>query len=53
MKNVAEMFHEPNWLRRDIQIKKRLGFNQEYWQRGAKVLRLAERQGGQIASSLR
>jgi predicted TIM-barrel fold metal-dependent hydrolase len=53
MGSVAEMFHEPNWLRRDIEIKKRLGFNQEYWQRGAKVLRLAERQGGQIASSLR
>jgi predicted TIM-barrel fold metal-dependent hydrolase len=50
---VNELFHEPNWLRRDIQIKRKLEFGREYWERGAKVLRLAERGAAQMASSLR
>jgi hypothetical protein len=37
---TAEMLQEPNWLRRDIQIKQRLGFDEEYWNRAAKILRL-------------
>jgi predicted TIM-barrel fold metal-dependent hydrolase len=37
---TAEMFHERNWLKRDIEIKRRLGFGKEYWERGARVLRL-------------
>ena len=40
---TAEMLQEPNWLRRDILIKQRLGFGAEYWERAAKVLRLGER----------
>jgi predicted TIM-barrel fold metal-dependent hydrolase len=39
---VAQMFHEPNWLKRDIEIKRRLGFGQDYWDRAAKVLRLTD-----------
>jgi predicted TIM-barrel fold metal-dependent hydrolase len=41
--SVAEMFREPNWLKRDIEIKRRLGFGQEYWERAAKVLKLQPR----------
>jgi predicted TIM-barrel fold metal-dependent hydrolase len=37
---TAEMLHQPNWLKRDIQIKQRLGFGADYWNRAAKVLRL-------------
>lgn len=37
---TAEAFHEPNWLRRDIRIKQRMGFPNDYWTRAAKVLRL-------------
>src|SRR3954447_5454204 len=37
---TAEMFGESNWIRRDILIKQRLGFPQDYWQRAAKVLKL-------------
>jgi len=32
---------EPNWLRRDMMIKEKLGFDDAYWHRAAKVLRLA------------
>jgi predicted TIM-barrel fold metal-dependent hydrolase len=38
--NTAAMFRERNWLRRDIEIKKRLGFEGEYWGRAARVLKL-------------
>jgi hypothetical protein len=30
---------EKNWMRRDVLIKQRLGFDEAYWQRAAKVLR--------------
>ena len=36
---TAEFLQETNWLRRDIQIKQRLGFDEDYWNRAAKVLR--------------
>jgi predicted TIM-barrel fold metal-dependent hydrolase len=39
LRATAEMFKESNWLRRDIQIKKRLGFPEAYWGRGATILR--------------
>jgi predicted TIM-barrel fold metal-dependent hydrolase len=35
------IYDEPNWLRRDVLIKKRLGFDAAYWQRAAKVLRMS------------
>lgn len=31
---------EKNWMRRDVRIKEALGFDDAYWRRGAKVLRL-------------
>src|SRR5262249_36375564 len=37
------LFTEPNWLRRDVLIKERLGLEEDYWKRGAKVLRLEEK----------
>jgi predicted TIM-barrel fold metal-dependent hydrolase len=37
---TAEFLQEPNWLRRDIMIKQRLGFDEDYWNRAARVLRL-------------
>jgi predicted TIM-barrel fold metal-dependent hydrolase len=32
--------HEANWMKRDVAIKQRLGFDEAYWQRAAQVLRL-------------
>ena len=37
---AMELMRDPNWMRRDIAIKRELGFDDEYWQRGAKVLNL-------------
>lgn len=34
------LMREPNWMRRDLLIKRRLGFDDDYWHRAAKVLRL-------------
>ena len=34
---------ERNWMRRDVLIKQRLGFDDAYWRRAAKVLRLPAR----------
>jgi predicted TIM-barrel fold metal-dependent hydrolase len=39
-KVAMEMMHERNWMRRDLLIKQRLGFDRPYWERGAKLLRL-------------
>jgi predicted TIM-barrel fold metal-dependent hydrolase len=36
------LWGESNWLRRDILIKQKLGFDQAYWDRAAKVLRLTK-----------
>ncbi len=32
---------EPNWLKRDILIKQKLGFDEDYWQRCGKILKLS------------
>lgn len=37
---TAECFMENNWLRRDILIKQLLDFDDAYWHRAAKILRL-------------
>ena len=37
----SDLLQESNWLRRDILAKQALGFDQAYWNRAAKVLRLA------------
>ncbi len=34
------LMRERNWIRRDVLIKERLGFDQAYWRRAAKVLRI-------------
>jgi predicted TIM-barrel fold metal-dependent hydrolase len=34
----AELMMEKNWMKRDIEIKKALGFDDAYWQRAAKLL---------------
>ena len=34
------LWGESNWMRRDVEIKKALGFDEAYWQRAAKVLAL-------------
>jgi predicted TIM-barrel fold metal-dependent hydrolase len=34
------LMRQRNWIRRDIQIKQRLGFDREYWHRAEKILRL-------------
>lgn len=38
--DTTELMHERNWFRRDILIKKRLGFSGDYWDRAANVLKL-------------
>jgi len=43
MTAMLELMEERNWLRRDLLIKQRLGFDSEYWQRGDRLLRISER----------
>jgi predicted TIM-barrel fold metal-dependent hydrolase len=43
---TGELMHESNWIRRDLLVKQRLGFGREYWERGAKVLRLSKAPSG-------
>jgi predicted TIM-barrel fold metal-dependent hydrolase len=38
---ALDLLREKNWLRRDVLIKQRLGFGDDYWQRGATLLRRA------------
>ena len=40
LKATAELFHQPNWLKRDIEIKQKLGFPDAYWRRASGILRL-------------
>ena len=37
------LMRERNWMQRDVLIKQRLGFDDAYWHRAAKVLRVGER----------
>jgi uncharacterized protein len=37
---TMELMEEQNWLRRDIEIKRELGFDEGYWRRAARVLRV-------------
>jgi predicted TIM-barrel fold metal-dependent hydrolase len=34
------LLREKNWMRRDVLIKQRLGFDEGYWHRAAKILRM-------------
>jgi predicted TIM-barrel fold metal-dependent hydrolase len=35
-----QLMGDPNWLRRDLRIKQRLGFDRDYWDRAGTILRL-------------
>jgi predicted TIM-barrel fold metal-dependent hydrolase len=37
-----KMFGDRNWMRRDISIKQRLGFDEAYWHRGATLMRMGQ-----------
>ena len=37
-------WREGNWIRRDVKIKERMGFDDAYWHRAAKVLRVDKRE---------
>jgi hypothetical protein len=45
-------WRERNWLRRDVLIKQKIGFDDAYWHRAAKVLRAADRTADRAAASL-
>ncbi|MGH7215492.1 MAG: amidohydrolase family protein [Tepidisphaeraceae bacterium] len=42
-----ELMRETNWIRRDVLIKQRLGFDDAYWRRAARVLRVSRGTGSQ------
>jgi hypothetical protein len=37
---MSLFFGERNWLRRDVLVKRALGFDEDYWHRAAKLCRL-------------
>ena len=37
-----ELMSDSNWMRRDVRIKRKMGFDDAYWQRAASILRLPE-----------
>jgi predicted TIM-barrel fold metal-dependent hydrolase len=39
-KAIGLLWSERNWMRRDVLVKQRLGFDDAYWQRAAALLRL-------------
>jgi predicted TIM-barrel fold metal-dependent hydrolase len=43
-KSVKLIAAERNWLRRDVLVKQALGFDDDYWNRAAKILRLPREQ---------
>lgn len=42
LRESFKIFLEPNWMRRDILVKQKLGFEDAYWRRGAQILRLPQ-----------
>jgi uncharacterized protein len=36
------LMREKNWMRRDVLIKEKLGFDEAYWQRAGKILRMGK-----------
>ena len=41
-------WREGNWIRRDVKIKERMGFDDAYWQRAARVLRVGDPAHGAV-----
>jgi predicted TIM-barrel fold metal-dependent hydrolase len=39
---TLELFREENWMRRDVLIKQRLGFDEAYWHRAGRILRMPQ-----------
>jgi predicted TIM-barrel fold metal-dependent hydrolase len=39
---ISLLLSELNWMRRDVLIKQKLGFDEAYWHRGATLLRIPE-----------
>ena len=37
-----EVMKEKNWMRRDVLIKQRLGFDEAYWHRAGKLMRMGK-----------
>ena len=37
---TIELLREKSWMRRDVLIKQRLGFDEAYWRRAAKILKM-------------
>ena len=42
IRGALEAMREPNWMRRDVIIKQKLGLDEAYWRRAAGVLRVAQ-----------
>jgi predicted TIM-barrel fold metal-dependent hydrolase len=40
LRGAMDLWREPNWMKRDVLTKRRLGFDEAYWQRAAGLLRL-------------
>lgn len=40
-----DLMTEPNWMRRDVLIKEKLGFDRSYWERAGRVLRMDGKAG--------
>lgn len=40
LRRSLQHLRERNWIRRDVQLKQQLGFDDDYWHRAARVLRL-------------
>jgi predicted TIM-barrel fold metal-dependent hydrolase len=39
VRGSVTMMREPNWMRRDVLIKQKLGLDEQYWHRAARILR--------------
>jgi predicted TIM-barrel fold metal-dependent hydrolase len=46
-----KLMRERNWMRRDVLIKQRLGFDRDYWERAARVLRVSSATHHQTAEA--
>jgi predicted TIM-barrel fold metal-dependent hydrolase len=49
-KSARMLFGEKNWMRRDVLIKRQIGFDDAYWHRAAQLLRLKDQEHSQTAS---
>jgi predicted TIM-barrel fold metal-dependent hydrolase len=51
LRALGIFFKEKNWMRRDVLAKRQLGLGEDYWQRGATLLRLPGLRTAQTNSS--